>query len=105
LEGTILIKEPEDRVCGLDGRLTYPVEVGFGFMGKLEENGRIHIVRVQIPGGTWQVSVIGLHLVGRVLVLKNISQELDEVRSDFRDLAPHLSVAQAAEVTRHPADN
>jgi hypothetical protein len=103
LEGTILIKEPEDRVCGLDGRISYPVEIGFGLMGKLEENGRIHIVRVRIPGGTWQVSIIGLHLAGRVLVLKNISQQLDEVRSDFHDLPPHLSVAQAGEIARQPA--
>jgi hypothetical protein len=103
LEGTILVKEPEDRVCGLDGRISYPVEVGFGLMGKLEENGRIHIVRVQTPAGTWQVSVIGLHLVGRVLMLKDISQQLDEVRSDFHDLPPHLSVAQAAEIARQPA--
>ena len=100
LEGSVLIKEPEDRVAVLDGRVSRSVDIGFGLVGKLNENGRVHVVRIPIEGGTWQVSELGVHIAGRVLVLKSISQELSAVCSDFHVIPPHLTIAQAAEMSR-----
>jgi hypothetical protein len=46
-----LIKEPEDRVAILDGRVSHSVDIGFGLVGKLNENGRVHVVRTPIQNG------------------------------------------------------
>jgi hypothetical protein len=100
LVGTVLIREPDDRVCGLDARISHPVEFGFGLLGKLDENGRIQIVRTQTGEGNWQASHINVHMTGRMLILKSISRSHDELRTEIRDIPSHLSLAQAAELTK-----
>lgn len=95
LEGTILIKEPEDRVCGLDATTSEPVAIGFGVVGRIEQGGHIHVRRTQISAGTWRTSNFDIHLVGRMLVVKSISQQHDETRTDIREIPAHLSLAQA----------
>jgi hypothetical protein len=98
LEGTILVKEPDRRVCGLDARVARPVEIGFGVLGKLERGGMMHVSRVQTASGTWENAVLDVHIVGRMLIVKSLSQELDQMRSDIRDIPAHLNVAQAADL-------
>ncbi len=98
LEGTILIKASERRVCGLDARLARQVEIGFGMLGKLERGGLMHISRIQTSAGTWENSAVDVHVVGRMFIAKSISQQLDQTRTDIREIPPHLSVAQAAEL-------
>ncbi len=100
LEGTMLIKEPEDRVVAVDAKVGQPVEIGYGVLGRLEEDSRMHVERSEVSGGSWQVTRVELHVIGRLLVLKNISQDLEMVRSDYRDLPPRLTLRQAAEMTR-----
>ena len=96
LEGTILIKEPEDRVCGLDASISEPMVIGFGMLGKIERGGQIHIRRIQTAAGPWHTSILNVHLVGRMLIVKSISQQHDETRTDIRDIPAGLSLAQAA---------
>jgi hypothetical protein len=100
LVGTVLIKEPDDRVSGLDARVSHPVEFGFGLLGKLDENERVQIVRTQTSAGSWQISLITVHIVGRMLGLKSISRYHDEVRTEIKDIPPRMSLAQAAELTK-----
>ncbi len=100
LEGTLLVKEPEDRIAAVDARVSQPVEIGYGLLGRLEEDSRMHVVRSALPGGSWQVTQVQLHVLGRLLLLKNISQDLDMKRSAFHDVPAHLTLQQAADMTR-----
>lgn len=100
LAGTILIQEPEDRLCGLDARISHPVEFGYGLLGKVDENGRVHLVRTRTTGGNWQVALINVSIVGRLLVFKSITQSHDEVRTEIKDIPANLTIAKAAEFTR-----
>ena len=100
LEGTMLVKEPEDRIAAVNARVAQPVEIGYGLLGRLEEDSRMHVVRSPLPGGSWQVTHVQLHILGRLLLMKNISQDLEMARSDFHDLPAHLTLQQAAEMTR-----
>jgi hypothetical protein len=100
LAGTILIKEPDDRLCGVDARISHPVEFGFGLLGKLDENGHVHVVRIQTSGGNWQASLINVSLAGRILLFKSITQSHDEIRTDLKDIPSNLTLAQAAEMVK-----
>jgi hypothetical protein len=97
LEGTVYVNESQKRFCGMDGVLSQRVEIGFGILGSLEKGGRVHVIRVQTASGAWENSVVQLHLVGRMLVVRSISQDIDQKRTNMRDIPPHLTLAQAAE--------
>jgi hypothetical protein len=100
LAGTILIKEPDDRLCGVDARISHAVVFGYGLFGRVDENGRVHVVRVRTSGGNWQASLINLTVTGRVLVFRSITQSHDEVRTEIKDIPANLTLVQAAELTR-----
>lgn len=98
--GTILIREPIDRLCGIDARISHPVEFGFGLFGKVNENGSVHVVRTQTSGGNWLASLINVFITGRILVFKSITQNREVVRTEIKELPPNLTLVQAAELTR-----
>jgi hypothetical protein len=100
LEGTIEIKEPDDRLCSVEARISHPVTIGFGLLGRVDENGTVRFSRVQTSWGTWKTSTIGLHISGKILLLKSLAKDQDESRSEMTELPQHLSLAQAAELTR-----
>jgi hypothetical protein len=100
LEGTVWIQEPEGRVCEVSGKVSRTVEIGYGLLGRLEQGGQVHLVRSKAGGAAWQVTTLNIHLVGKVLMVKDMSQNNDETRSEFRDLPPDVTLAQAAELTK-----
>jgi hypothetical protein len=95
LVGTLSVNEAQKRICGINATLSQRVEIGFGLFGSLEQGGRIHVARVQTQSGSWESAVIEIHLVGRMLVVRSLSQDIDETRTDIRDVPPHLTPAQA----------
>jgi hypothetical protein len=100
LEGTIQIKEPDNRVCSVNARVSHPVTIGFGLLGRVEENGTLHFSRVNTSWGIWKTSAIGLHFNGKILLVKSLAKDQDESRTEITDLPQHLSLAQAAALTR-----
>lgn len=100
LQGTILIKQPEDRLCGVDARVVQPVQFGFGVFGRVEPGGTIRMNLVQTTWGQWVTSEMHIHMAGKILLLKNLSKDQDDTRTDFAKLPAGLTLAQAAEATR-----
>jgi hypothetical protein len=100
MEGTIEIREPDDRVCSVEARISHPVTIGFGLLGRIDENGTLHFSRVHTSWGVWKTSNIGLHLNGKILLIKSLAKDQDESRSEITDLPPHLGLAQAAALSR-----
>jgi hypothetical protein len=41
-----------------------------------------------------------IYVTGKLLLVKTLSKEQEETLTDIRELPPHLSVAQAAKLTR-----
>ena len=100
LEGTVSIKEPEDRVCEVNARVSQVVEIGYGIVGKLAQGGEVHLVQAKTDAGIWHVTNLNVHLNGRILVVRNFSQNDDETRSEIRELPAGTTLAQAASLTK-----
>jgi len=100
LEGTIEIKEPDDRICSVEARMSRPVTFGFGLLGRVDENGTVHVSRARTPWGLWKTSNISLHFNGKILLVKSLAKDQDERRTEITDLPQHLGLAQAAALTR-----
>jgi hypothetical protein len=97
LEGTAYVNESQKRFCSIDATLSQKVEIGFGLIGVLEKGGHVHIDRMQAAPGAWENSRVKLHVVGRTFVVRNASQDIDQKRTNIREIPAHLTLAQAAE--------
>ncbi len=100
LEGTVSIKEPEDRLCKLEARITQPVEFGFGLLGKVNSGGHFELERVPVDPKNWKSVHISVHVDGRILLLKSITRDQEVTRTDIHLVPQHLSLAEAANLSR-----
>lgn len=100
LEGTVSIKEPEDRLCKLAARITQPVEFGFGLLGKVNSGGHFELERAQVDPMDWKSVHISVHVDGRILLLKSITRDQETTRTDIHTVPQHLSLAEAAKLSR-----
>ena len=95
LAGTALIDPQEQRLAKLSGRLINRVEFGYGLFGHVDEGGAFDIERVQVAPAQWKTSLLNIHVSGRMLLFKTVSKQQFEVRSNFREVPPDLTLYQA----------
>ncbi len=100
LAGTVLIARSGDRLCRIDGHLVSRINFGYGLLGHLEPDGHFSVTRVPVTPQDWKSSRILVHFDGKILLLKSISRDEDARHMDAQPLAPNLTLAEAAELTR-----
>ncbi len=100
MEGTVSIKQPEDRLCELQSRITSPVSFGFGLLGKVNQGGTIQLQRRQVSPDTWKSVRMVVHMNGKILMMKSLTRDQDAIRSEIKLVPQHLSLQQAVELTR-----
>ena len=100
LAGTILIRMPAERLCGIEGHLVDRVSFGFGLLGHIDQGSHFRVVRVPVTATDWKSAHIEVHVDGKVLLFKSISREQNATHSGAAPLPPNLSLAQAAALTQ-----
>jgi hypothetical protein len=99
MEGTVTLKEPENRLCTLEARVAHPVEFGFGLLGRVNQGGSFYIERQLVTATLWKTVRIDVHIDGRLLLMKTITRDQETIRTHVKQI-PHLSLAQAAVMSR-----
>jgi hypothetical protein len=89
-------------LCDFEARLSQPVEFGFGLLGRLNSGGHFSFQRVQVNANNWKTAHISVHVDGRILLLKSLSRDQEVTRVNIASVSPHLSLADAAKLTRPP---
>ena len=97
--GTILVRMPAERLCGIEGHLIDRVSFGFGILGHIEKDSRFRVTRTPVTATDWKSTRIEVHIDGKILLLKSISRDQDAHHSSAEPLPPHLSLAEAAALT------
>jgi hypothetical protein len=100
MEGTMVVHTEQKRIKQLKGTLTHDVNFGYGLLGKLQKGGTFEIERQQIAPGIWSITATHIHIHGRALVFKSISEEQDEVTSHYHRTPASLSLADAAKMLK-----
>ena len=100
MNGELVVDKAHHRIVTISGRLTRDVTFGFGIFGRLREGGTFRVERRQIAPHQWQITETHVHIDGRALFFKNISQEQDEIQSDFTPVPAETTLQQAAQLTR-----
>lgn len=101
MEGTVSIKEPENRLCDLEATISQSVVFGFGLLGRLNSGGHFSFQRALVDRTSWKTVHISVHLDGRVLLLKSLSRDQEVTRTNIVPVPQHLSLKEAAKLT-HP---
>jgi hypothetical protein len=96
MSGTVSMKQPADRLCTLQAKIMEPVEFGYGFFGRINPGGYVSLERVPVSEGYWKLDRISVHIQGRILMMKTLTQEREVRRYAIAVEPQPLTIAQAA---------
>lgn len=100
MAGVMVVNTRQKRIQVLKGMLTRDVSFGFGLLGKLQKGGTFEIERQEIAPGVWNITETHIHIQGRALIFKSISEQQDEVTSHYRPTPKSLSLEAAAQMLK-----
>ena len=100
MAGEIVINKSQNRIQTIKGKLIRDVTFGWGLFGRMNEGGTFNVERRELAPGIWQITESHVHIDGHVLLFKTISEQEDEVKSDFRRTPPATTLEQAATILK-----
>jgi len=100
MAGEIVVNKPQNRIQSIKGKLIRDVKFGWGFFGHLNQGGTFNVERREISPRAWQIVESHVHIQGRALLFKNIGEQEDEVKTDFRRTPPSTTLEQAAMILK-----
>lgn len=98
LQGYILVDAQERRIARIDGTLFRDVNFGWGILGKLYQGGHFLVEQSDVGDGQWEVTHMRLSFQGRVLLVKRLTIESNEVFTGFRRVSSTLSFAEGLQL-------
>lgn len=97
MAGIMWIQAREKRLMKLAGHLTEDVDFGMGILGKLKKGGTFELDRAEFTPTHWKTTLTDVHLSGKALFFKSISEQQHEVDRNYKQV-PRLNTAQAAKL-------
>jgi len=104
LTGTMIVDLPLKRAIDMSGSVADRVDFGYGLLGHVEKGSSFHIHRHQVSATHWKTDLIETHVKGKVLLVKSLSKDQREARSDFRPVPGDTTLAQAKEMLNQATD-
>lgn len=105
MEGEMVIDRVQHRIVTLKGRLVHDVKIGFGLLGDLEAGGTFDVERRELCPQVWQITETHVHIQGHALIFKTISEQEDDVKSHFAQIAASTSLQEAQNDLFHQNPN
>jgi hypothetical protein len=103
LSGTITVSPRLRRMIEMRGTLIQRVDFGYGILGHVEKGGTFTIHRVQVSATHWKTDLVDVHIQGKILMLKTVSKDQREARSDFRPVPSGTTLAEARDMLNQAA--
>jgi hypothetical protein len=104
LAGTLTVDARLKRMIDMHGVLSERVEFGYGLLGHVEKGGTFEIHRQQVSADHWKTDLVEVHVLGKILMLKTVSKDQREARSDFRPVPRGTTLAEAREMLNQAVD-
>lgn len=105
MEGDIVIDRNQHRIVSLRGRLIHDVKIAYGLLGNLEAGGTFDVERRELTPKVWEITETHVHIQGHALIFKTISEQEDDVKSHFEQIAPSTTLQQAQNELLHQSPN
>ena len=97
MEGNLVLDEKERRIAEIDGQLTSEVKFAAGLLGHLDRGGTFHVKQADVGSGHWEMTLMNVHMNGKVLFFKSIAVLEKDSFSDYTPLPSGASLQQAAD--------
>ncbi|HKF46740.1 MAG TPA: hypothetical protein VKB38_05235 [Terracidiphilus sp.] len=94
MEGDMRVDTKQLRIASIKGKLIQDVKIWGGVLGTLDSGGTFDVERRETGSGIWQITETHVHIQGHALIFKNISEQEDDVKSDFRELPASITMQQ-----------
>lgn len=98
LAGIMTVDLRAKRAMDMSGTVQDRVDFGYGLLGHVEKGSSFHIHRQQVSATHWKADLIETHVQGKVLLVKSLSKDQREVRSDFRPVPSGTTLAEAKQM-------
>lgn len=95
MEGDMAVDKEQLRIASLKGRLIRDVTIAGGWLGRLNAGGTFDVERRQTGDKVWQITETHVHIQGHALIFKTISEQEDDVKTEFKPLPAETSLPQA----------
>lgn len=105
MEGDMVVDRNQHRIATLKGRLIHDVKIGYGLLGNLEAGGTFDVERRELCPKVWQITETHVHIQGHALIFKTISEQEDDVKTHFEQIAASTSLQQAQNELLHQNPN
>ena len=101
MQGYLLIDPKARRLARIDATLFKEVSFGWGIFGRLDKGGSFRVQQAEEGDGQWVVTQMTLKLTGKVLLLKGLNLNSDEVFDNFQRMPDNLPFARAVELLQN----
>jgi hypothetical protein len=98
MQGVLMLDTRSNRLASIDGTLFKEVGFGWGILGHLDKGGHFLVQQQEIADHYWSISTTKLAITGKVLLVKNLVFNMEEVFSDFKPVPKDITFAQAVEM-------
>ena len=94
MSGTVVIDEAQGRLMHVEGRLPQDVSIGFGLLATVKAGSHFSSDRGDVQGH-WRTLHVLTAINGKAVLFKSVGKDTEVTRSEFRYLAPGMTVGQA----------
>jgi hypothetical protein len=102
--GDLVADNEQHRIRRANGHLMHDVTFGGGLLGRIKQGGSFAIEQKPVSPSLWQLTLIRVHLDGKVLLFKSLNFQEDDNRSRFTQQPGSPTLDQAAQaVMKQPA--
>jgi hypothetical protein len=100
MEGVLMLDARPNRLASIDGTLFKEVAFGWGILGHLDKGGHFVVHQQEVADGYWSISSTTLAITGKVLLVKSLVFNMNEVFTDFKPVPKDTTFAQAVEMLK-----
>jgi hypothetical protein len=103
--GDLVADNQQHRIRRANGHLMHDVKFGGGFLGRIKQGGSFAIEQKPVAPSLWQLTLIRVHIDGKVLLFKSLNFQEDNDRSRFTKQSDNPTLDQAAQaIMQQPAN-
>jgi len=95
MAGTMEINQRLKRFVAMQGKVIDRIDFGYGLLGYVDKGGEFRVHREQVSETRWKTDLVDVHVSGRVILLKSVSKDHHEVRSEFQPVPAGISLNDA----------
>ncbi len=103
--GDLVADNQQHRIRRCNGHLMHDVTFGGGLLGRIKQGSSFAIEQKPAAPSLWQLTLIRVHLDGKVLLFKSLNFQEDNDRSSFTKQPDNPTLDQAAKAVMQQSGN